>query len=525
MSNGPRVLPVLAIAIAAALIAAGLAIASGAKLTYRNCITGELESDSACTAIPSATSGGSGSGLNAVESVTVSRDGRWVYAMARQDDSIARFKRARRTGRLTYRDCLTGDIQSDSGACTEIPTASSGGAGSGLDDVRALVISRDGLNAYAVVAGQDDDAVARFSRDPLNGELTFQDCIAGATFSGPGPVGTDACTLLPSASDMGTNSGLDHPKSLTLSRDGKSLYVASTLDAAVARFSVDPTSGELTYRDCITGETQSGPVAGGGSGACAATPHATSGGLSSGLADVRGLVVSRDDRWLYGVADDDDAVVRFARAHSGKLTFTGCLSGDTNTGPSGSGACRLIGSAAGGGANSGLDDIRSFALSRDGKTAYVASRGDAAISRLHRAVGSGRLTFTDCISGDLDTGGAGSGACRTIANANTDTFGRGSGLGGPESIVLGRDGKGLYVSIAQDAGVARFKRAPRGGRLTYQGCVTGHTGLPCREIPSATATGGDSGLDLPQFMALSPDGRSLYAGISQDDAVARFSTR
>lgn len=292
------------------LVVTSSATAAPGQLKYRNCITGSTNAEPACTDIISATADGGGSGLNAVESVTVSPDDKWVYAIARADDSIARFKRRRDTGKLTYRGCTTGDVQSDSGACEEIPTATIGGAGSGLDDVRALAISADGTSAYAVVAGQDDDAVARFTRNKHNGVLTFADCITGATFSGPGPVGTDACAIIPSAADFGTDSGLDHPKSLLLGPEGKSLYVASTSDAAVARFRIDPGTGELTYKDCITGELETGST---GTGACTDTPHATSGGFGSGLSDVRGLTLGRGADVLYGVAADDDSIARFSR--------------------------------------------------------------------------------------------------------------------------------------------------------------------------------------------------------------------
>lgn len=173
--------------------------------------------------------------------------------------------------------------------------------------------------------------------------------------------------------------------------------------------------------------------------------------------------------------------------------------------------------------NSGLDGLRSLALSADGKYAYTASRDDAAISRYSRSSGSGKLTFENCISGDLDTGPTVADHCKVLDSANTNFAGTESGLGAPESLVLPRGGHALFVSVAQDAGVARFARKPGSGKVTYKGCVTGKTGLPrCHEIPSATPGGASSGLDFPQFMAASHDGDSLYTAVGQDDAVATF---
>jgi hypothetical protein len=110
MSPRPRLTVALAVA-AASLIVAAIAAAATGKLTYKGCISGE--SDHAvepCTLIQRAAPDGTGSGLNGVESVTVSLDGKWVYAVARGDDSIARLRRDRDTGELSYRGCLSGDL-------------------------------------------------------------------------------------------------------------------------------------------------------------------------------------------------------------------------------------------------------------------------------------------------------------------------------------------------------------------------------------------------------------------------------
>ena len=208
-----RVLVALAVAIAT-LAASSLASGAVGGLTYRGCITGETESGppggggtGACKAIPDASSNGENSGLEGLESVALSRDGKSLYAASGDDAAVARFKRDRDTGKLTYRGCLSGD---DESACKEIPDATPGGFGeqSGLDNLQSLVLSRDGTSLYAASAG--DAAVARFKRDRDTGKLTYKGCITGETESGPpGGGGTGACKAIPDASSNGENSGLE----------------------------------------------------------------------------------------------------------------------------------------------------------------------------------------------------------------------------------------------------------------------------------------------------------------------------
>src|SRR6266511_3498102 len=98
--------------------------------------------------------------------------------------------------------------------------------------------------------------------------------------------------------------------------------------------SPDPATGGLTYRDCITGSQASGPS---GSGACKQIRGATDFGPYSGLG-YDSLTLSKDGAFLYGLSSNE--VTRFARDPlTGRLTYKGCIPGDTFSGPSGSGAC------------------------------------------------------------------------------------------------------------------------------------------------------------------------------------------
>lgn len=521
MAGRPRMI-IVSSAVAAVIFAAvGLALGAPGPLTYRGCVTGETASGTigGCAEIPTSSVGGNDSGLDGPESIALSADGESLYLAAANDSAVARFKRAPRSGKLTYRDCITGDSDvgpGGSGACAETPHAAVGGQDSGLDDLRLMALSRDGRSLY--VTSADDDSVASFKRNPRTGKLRFQDCITGETESDP------ACRTIPHATSGGASSGLYSPKSLVLSRDGKWLYTASTDDAALGRFKRNTGSGKLTYRGCITGDTDVGP---GGTGACKQIPAATAGGADSGLDDLRFLALSPNGKSLYSASNNDAAVARFKRApRSGKLTYQGCLSGETETGPGGSGACRLTSVATSTGNDSGMVDLRMVAVSGDGKSLYTTSRNDTAVARFQRNTHTGRLIYKGCLTAETETGPGGSGACAQIPGASSD--GEDTGFDSMESIVPSPDGKSVYTAAANDDAVDRFKRDPGSGKLTFKSCITGETESgpsgsgACDEIANGTSFGADSGLDFLQILVISADGKWLYTAAKGDDAVARF---
>ncbi len=426
---------------------------STAVLTYQGCITGETESgpmgSGACAEIDDAAASGEGSGLDLLQSVALSADGASLYTASVGDGAIGRFARDLVTGDLTYQDCISGE---SGAACLAITSATVTGDDSGLDGVRAVVVSADGTSLYAAATG--DDAVARFDRDPATGALTYQGCITGESESGP--TGTSACAAIASAAPAGADSGLDDVFGLALSADGTSLYVVSRLDDAVARFDRDPATGALTYQGCITGELGSGPA---GSGACVAVASAAANGTSSGLDELYALVVTDDGATVYAVAESDDAVVRIDRdPATGALTYAGCVTGETESGPTGSDACTAIASAAAGGTSSGLDKLRSLAVSPDGVSVYVGSPADDAVARFERNPDTGAVDYVGCVTGERETGPAGTGACDEIGSITT--FGTGSGLDNPQAIAVSADGISVCTASGNDAAVARFDREP-----------------------------------------------------------------
>ena len=498
-------------ATALALAVAGVAGGATGSLTYKDCITGETESgpagSDACVAIASAA--GANSGLGGPSAVAVSPDGESLYALSGEDDAIAQFSRKTSNGKLTYEGCITGEAATGptgSDACAAIPSATATGANSGMDSPLSVAVSSDGKAVYAL--GKGDDAVVHFKRKRSTGELTFEECLTGETAS------ASACTTIPGATAAGEGAGLNDPQALALT-GGAALYVVALGDEAVVRLKRDADTGELTYEDCVTGDTAAGPT---GSGACDEIPSATAAGTASGLSNPIDLAVSGDS--VYVAGQGDTAIARFSRGAGGVLAYKNCITGETEAGPTGSGACDEIASAESGGMGSGLDSLRSVAASKDGNSLYATGSSDDSVARFDRNKSNGKLTYRDCLTAqDLDV-------CRTIPAA---ADGADTGLDTAGDLAISSDGASVYVAAPFDDAVTVLARNTSSGRLTHRSCITGESATgptgsgACSEVPAAAENGTDSGLDNPQVIALSPDDSSLYLGTNADDSIARFS--
>jgi 6-phosphogluconolactonase (cycloisomerase 2 family) len=200
-------------------------------------------------------------GLNQAMSVTVSPDGKHVYAAGYDDDAVAVFSRDAGTGELTY---------------VEVQKAGVNGV-DGLRGAYSVTVSPDGSHVYA--AGEDFDTIAVFSRNETSGELTYierhRDSVGGVD-------------------------GLRDVRSVTVSPDGSHVYAAGNGDNAVAVFSRNAGTGELTYV-----EMQKNGVNG-----------------VDGLWGATSVVVSPDGSYVYAAGYNDNAVAVFSRNETtGELTY------------------------------------------------------------------------------------------------------------------------------------------------------------------------------------------------------------
>lgn len=130
--------------------------------------------------------------------------------------------------------------------------------------------------------------------------------------------------------------------------------------------------GALTYRDCLSGETNST--------SCSHVPGATATGSGSGLQGIRDLELSPDDRSVYLAAQFDGSVAEFDRnTATGAVSFSGC-----HTGSLALTTCAAITSATANGDNSGLFDPETLALTTDGDSLYANVEADTSIAHFTR---------------------------------------------------------------------------------------------------------------------------------------------
>lgn len=352
--------------------------------------------------------------------------------------------------------------------------------------------------------------------------LRFLGCITGKLPVAKRPFAPrpGGCTPIRPAVLDAEGSGLAYPVSLAASPDGRSLYAASPRDDTVIGLRARP----LGWQGCHSANLEPGPP---GRQPCELLPKAGKEDVLSGFNSVRFVTVSPDGRNVYTASGDHSLGIFARNPRSGKLAYKGCITGSTGANSTGKRrACRPIPTAtrAYEGIHSGLGGPASLAFSPDGRFAYVAARGDAAVSTFARNR-DGTLSFQGCLTGGISGFVVGlASVCAQVAPDNS----HGSGLRGVNRIVLSPDGTSLYASSPKTSSVTEFRRDPASGQLTFLGCVTGESrglgpGNPCRAIPLAKEAGFDSGMWLIERLAISRDGRSLYGAARGDDGIAAFS--
>ena len=441
----PRLRSVAAAVALTACLAGIVAVPATAAASTR---LAQLPGTAACTSSSADPTCASGVGLDGASSVTVSPDGRSAYAASHH--SVAVFDRAA-NGTLTQKPGLAGCI-SDSGAgpCVN---------GTALKGASSVTVSPDGRSAY--VASRYSDAVAVFDR-ASNGTLTqkrgklgcvsdfeVNSCVTGRTLSGA--------------------------KSVTVSPDGRSVYVAAQIASAVAIFDRSA-DGTLTQKPdaagCISGSW--------GGGYC--TPGTALGGATS-------VTVSPDGANAYVASSKAVAILN--RAKDGTLTQW-----------LGKGAC--VGSGSSCVSARALDGAASVTISPDARNAYVASVGSDAIAVFDRGT-NGWLTQRPGTAGCISETGAG--PCAD-----------GRALEDPFSVTIAPDGSSAFVASAASNAVVALDRAADGS-LSQEDSRVSCISLPTRRLPCVIGTA----LGAANAVAVSPDGANVYVASSRSDAVAAFS--
>lgn len=257
---------------------------------------------------------------------------------------------------------------------------------------------------------------------------------------------------------------------IAVSTDGLNAYVASYDSNAVASFTRDQSTGALKEQNCVSANGTSGID--GTKGACAD---------GNALAGAGSVAISPDNAFVYATSAGADGIAIFAKGAKG-LTEIGCV--------------RSVRTCVKASALSGLSQI---ALTPDGKNAYAVAAGSDAVVMFGRDVTTGLLTPLGCISDDGNDG-----VCKT-----------GNALRGADAIVVSPDGKQVYVGTGSSNSVLTFNRDPETGLLGQRGCIM-------QDAPHPGSCVAGSGLEDVSSLALSPDGRTLYATAYSSSAVAVF---
>lgn len=174
--------------------------------------------------------------LSGPESVAISRDGRSVYAVSLSSAAITVFARDKTTGKLAQLPGPAGCVVDAAGA----PIAGCDQSARGLAGAGSVAVSKDGRNVY--VAADGADAVTTFARDKHTGALTQLTGADGCIVDGASAAIAGCDSGGKALSGAGHSGGTD----LAVSPDGRSVYVAALFSNAVAAFSRDARTGKLT---------------------------------------------------------------------------------------------------------------------------------------------------------------------------------------------------------------------------------------------------------------------------------------
>jgi DNA-binding beta-propeller fold protein YncE len=236
--------------------------------------------------------------LYGTDAIAISPDGRNVYVASGGESGLVVFRRNRRTGTLAP---LAGKA-----ACVTAYPFRGCALGRAIIGPESVAVSPDGRNVYVAAAG--NNSVASFTRDRATGALTQ-------------PAGKAGCVSFYPRRSCVRGPALDSPWSITVSPDGRSVYVASVFGGVVL-LRRDPASGALTEPTGAAGCVNSSRALGCASGRA--------------LDAARSVVVSADGRSVYATSsggDRQDAIAVFARNRfDGTLTqlagAPGCLNAD-----------------------------------------------------------------------------------------------------------------------------------------------------------------------------------------------------
>lgn len=342
--------------------------------------------------------------------LNVSPDGNHVYIVSSLNHSIVIFRRNVNDGKLSYLETITdNENQVD-----------------GLEGCFDMTISPDGNHVY--ITASDENAVSVFRRNVVTGSLTFIQMMKDG--------------------ENGMQ-GLNYPLGINMSKDGNHIYVAAYGSNAINVFERNQMNGELTFVENQMYDPMMLPELGG----------------------VYDIETSHDGQNVYATGNSSNALVQFSRdTETGQLTYQGGLVDDMD-------------------GNNGLFGATGIRISNDDKSIYVAGSNEDAIAVYDRDEMTGMLSFSAMIED-----GAGASPAQSMEY--------------PLNFAINPADDQLYVVSFHNGAIVHFSRS-EDGQLTYASVADG-SGV------------GIDGLGSAEAVAIDDQGKYLYVVGNSDDAVAVF---
>ena len=379
------------------------------------------------------------------QTVVLSPDGRFAYTPSNSAQAISAF-RVGPGGQLTQLGGAAGCYSSETSGCTKaVHTVWAFG----------IALPPDGRSLYLTTT-YPTNTLDQFSRNRSTGTLAQLHGAAACLGR------QDECT------DTG---GLNQPRGIAFSPDGRFAYVTAFSGNGVTVFARNAASGRLTPASCVK----------------QGKPTKDCPGTARNLDGATDVDLSADGRFVYVTSFRGDAITAFARnGVTGALTEIGCLA---RGGKSGCASGR------------GLDGAYDLALSRDGRNVYVASRFSRAVAVFARRP-DGSLVQPAGRLGCLSEGGKD--GCRASTRAS---------LHGVRGVAVSPDGRNVYTGAFTSSALSIFKRDAATGALRQLGCIADRE--PKKKVLTAGCTPG-RGLHQVWGIAISRNGRTLYTGSGGD---------
>jgi 6-phosphogluconolactonase (cycloisomerase 2 family) len=164
-----------------------------------------------------------GRGLGGAYGIAVAPDGRDVYVASRKSRALVRLRRDPATGALAQPAGTQGCV-----ADSQVAAAGGCATGKGLFGARGVDVSPDGRFVYA--GAYSADAVTAFARDGASGGLRQLAGPAGCVTNKLGRNGT------PTTPGCTTGRGLNGAWGVTVSPDGRDVYVGAQINNGIAIF-------------------------------------------------------------------------------------------------------------------------------------------------------------------------------------------------------------------------------------------------------------------------------------------------